>query len=246
MKLAKLPNGDPEIFYTLQGEGPFTGRPSVFIRSSLCNLHCSWCDTPFTWNWDGTPWEHEKNQKFKKQEALIDLPITEIAALISRFPCRHLVLTGGEPLLHQPEWVELLTSLNHKIKPYSVEIETNGTVIPSPEFDLLVSHYNVSPKLANSGNEASLRLKKKALQFFANSAKAVFKFVLTSPADLDEIKELSKTYGIPPERLFLMPEGTTPQKVSDNQSWVVEACLQHGYRFSDRLHIHLWGEKRGV
>ena len=110
MKLARLPDGSPEIFHTLQGEGASLGKPSVFIRSSLCNLHCQWCDTDYTWNWEGTPWKHERDgdpgyAKFRKSEQIIQRTPAEVAACAERFPCRHLVLTGGEPLLQEQEFL---------------------------------------------------------------------------------------------------------------------------------------------
>ncbi len=129
MKISRLPNGSPEIFHTLQGEGPTLGSPAVFLRLSLCNLHCHWCDTPYTWNWEKTPWPHQDGTKFSKAEQIIDLSPAQIAPLINNFHCKRLVITGGEPLLQQNDLLPLLQLLPNT--PF-LEIETNGTQLSSP------------------------------------------------------------------------------------------------------------------
>lgn len=245
MKIARLPNGSPEIFRTLQGEGPSTGCPAVFLRLSLCNLHCIWCDTPFTWNWETTPWEHQDLKKFTQAEQILSLDTQTIAqALIEQAqPGDRLVLTGGEPLLQQKE----LTTLLPKIaKTFSeIEIETNGTQKPSQALDHLLTQYNVSPKLKNSANSESLRLCADALSFFSSSKKAYFKFVIQNENDLTEVLNLAQEFKISSPRILLMPEGRTSEELAQNRAWIAQACLQHCFRMTDRLHVQLWGDARG-
>jgi 7-carboxy-7-deazaguanine synthase len=249
MKLARLPDGTPEIFHSLQGEGLSLGRPSIFIRASLCNLHCVWCDTDYTWNWEGTPWRHERDcepgyAKFRKAEQIIELAPTEVAALVREFPCRHLVLTGGEPLLQEEEFLEVLTILRASDPGWTAEIETNGTCEPGGAFDAAITQYNVSPKLANSRQEEKLRLHDGPLAFFAHSPKASFKFVITNETDLAEVADLRSRLDLAPGHIILMPEGRDPETLAERSRWLAEICRDHGYRFSPRLHIELWGPAR--
>lgn len=251
MKLARLPDGSPEIFHTLQGEGISQGRPAVFIRASLCNLHCHWCDTDYTWNWEGTPWSHERDgeegyRKYRKEEQILELTPAEIAQRVRAFDCRHLVLTGGEPLLQQDGFAETLSLLQEQDGEWTAEVETNGTIAPKPEFDALVAHYNVSPKLANSGMKEDLRISEKALSWFANSSRAWFKFVVQDDNDLAEVRALRERFLIPHDRILLMPEGRTGEALAHRREWLTSQCLALGYRFSDRLHVHLWGSTRGT
>lgn len=250
MKIARLPSGEPEIFQSLQGEGVDAGVPAVFIRASLCNLHCSWCDTDYTWNWEGTPWTHERDAepgyaKYRKSEQIVDLTPAEVAARAARFDCRHLVLTGGEPLLQQEEFREVLSALGVGGADWTVEVETNGTIGPGAELDALVTRYNVSPKLANSGNPEDLRTNTPALEFFRQSPKAWFKFVVRDPGDFEELQALRNRFSLPADRILIMPEGRTPEAL-DRHAWVAERCRIHGFRLSDRLHVRLWGSARGT
>lgn len=250
LKLAVL-NGKPEIFHTLQGEGISTGVPSVFVRSSLCNLHCSWCDTDYTWNWEGTPWTHENDQvagysKFKKSDYILECPVVDVVQHVKQFPCKNLILTGGEPLLQQSGWSALIQTLRASDPDYRFEVETNGTQLPTPEMAEAINQWNVSAKLSNSGNDAKLRDNPKAMQWFANSPKAWFKFVIQDPQDLSEMQQLEQKYSIPRERILLMPEGRDEETLRQRRLWLADLCRDHGYRFSDRLHIQLWGSKRGV
>lgn len=250
IKLAKL-NGKPEIFYSIQGEGKSLGRPSVFVRTSLCNLHCVWCDTDYTWNWEGTRFPHVNDakpgyEKFNKDEYIAHLPTEDVVRSIAAEDCKNIVLTGGEPLLQQDELVNVMQQLRAVDNDYWFETETNGTILPLEDFDLLVDQYNVSPKLANSGNPQKLREKKRPYDFFASSAKAFFKFVVAEPADLDEVLLLIETYNIANEKVFLMPEGTSPERLRQKQQWVIETCKKYGFNYTDRLHIQIYGNKRGV
>ncbi|MDF1825386.1 MAG: 7-carboxy-7-deazaguanine synthase QueE [Verrucomicrobiales bacterium] len=241
MKLARMPDGSPEIFYTLQGEGRNTGRPSVFIRSSLCNLHCRWCDTDYTWNWEGTDFVHESGRKYRREEQILDCTIEEICDEVSRFPCINYVLTGGEPLIQEKAWSDLMELL-----PGHFEIETNGTLLPSEPFLQRIDQINVSPKLKNSGIEASLRSKPDVLRSLAATGKADFKFVVGSAEDFDEIQTLSGSAEIPAAHIFLMPKANSVAELEANQGFVAELAQEHGLNYSDRLHLRLFGAKRGV
>ena len=250
LKLARLGNS-PEIFHSLQGEGVSIGLPSIFIRASLCNLHCRWCDTDYTWNWEGTPWEHENDllpdyQKFRKDEYITTLDVTEVVSIITSLPCHNIILTGGEPLLQDEAWCTLMQTLLEKDEQYRFEVETNGTLTPSSNFDTLINQYNVSPKLKNSGNKKSLRIQRASLQFFSKSDKSWFKFVIAAQSDLEEIETLIQKYNLPQERILLMPEGRDTQTLEKRRLWLANICREKNFRFSDRLHINLWGSKRGV
>lgn len=248
MKLAKL-NSKPEIFYSIQGEGASTGKPSIFVRLSLCNLHCSWCDTDYTWNWIGTKFTHENDNdpdysKFDKSEWIYEAGVDEVIAQISQYRCKRVIITGGEPLLQQKELTLLAQKL--KVLSYYIEMETNGTLIPTQELYNLIDQFNVSPKLSNSNNELKLRNKERSLASFSASDKAYFKFVITAESDLDEVVHLSDKFEIDPSKVFLMPEGTTGKSLSHKRHWLIEKCKEHGYNYSDRLHVQVYGNKKGV
>lgn len=250
LKLAVL-NGQPEIFHTLQGEGVSMGVPSIFVRSSLCNLHCTWCDTDYTWNWEGTPWPHENDakpgyKKFKKADYLTEVTIDDVAEQIRHSPCKNIILTGGEPLLQQEGWSELIQHLRSQDGEYRFEVETNGTQLPTPFMQEAINQWNVSPKLSNSGNAENLRVSEKALNYFSTAPNAWFKFVVQDEQDLAEVQELEQKFTIPRSRILLMPEGRDEDTLHKRRLWLADLCRDNGYRFSDRLHIHLWGSKRGV
>jgi organic radical activating enzyme len=245
MKLARLAEG-PEIFFSLQGEGKNLGAPSVFVRTSRCNLYCSWCDTPYTWNWSGTSFAHDGGQKFDPREQTLELGVSEVVAWVRRWPCRRLVLTGGEPMLQAQECAALVRALRDIEPRYAVEIETNGTLVPPAELDAVMDQYTVSPKLDNSGVERSLRLRHEALAFFAASPKSVFKFVVAGRDDVAQVSELAHRHGVDPDRIYLMPRASSAAALVELSPEVAEICMAHGYRFSDRLHIHLFGNRPGV
>ena len=227
--------GEPEIFASLQGEGPSAGRPSVFVRLSNCNLACGWCDTAYTWRFSGPgAFERKANQ--------IVLSEDDTASRILALAGNRLVVTGGEPLLQASALAKLLALL----PAMHVEIETNGTVAPPPAFDALIHQYNVSPKLAHSGNPAHLALIPERLAAFAADRRAYFKFVVATPEDVAEVLALAATYAIPRERLFVMPEGTDSAALRTRSRWLAAICATEGLRLSDRLHIHLYGDTRGT
>lgn len=252
MKLARMPDGEPEIFHTLQGEGRGIGLPSVFIRSSLCNLHCRWCDTDYTWNWVGTPFAHDRDAepgyaKYRREEQIVDLPVGAVADRAAGYGCPNFVFTGGEPLLHESDWVALMVNLRGRfVESCHFEVETNGTQLPGAEFLAAIDQINVSPKLGNSGVEEKLRLRPTVLRSLLETGKADLKFVVATEADLAEVDRLATELGVDPERVFLMPRAASVADLDRAGGWVADACLQRGFRYSDRLHLRLFGAKRGV
>ncbi|BFP42050.1 7-carboxy-7-deazaguanine synthase QueE [Flavobacteriaceae bacterium GF1] len=244
-------NGVPEIFHSLQGEGKSIGRPSIFIRTSLCNLHCIWCDTDYTWNWKSTDFKHKNDRKegyskFSKEDQIIELDTSEIVSIVLGFDCSSIVLTGGEPLIQQFGLVKVMKVLREKPMDYHFEVETNGTIMPTREVDALIDQYNVSPKLKNSGIPESLRIKPEPLGFFSKSHKANFKFVVSDKGDIEEILTLMAIYGIDPNRIYLMSEGTSMDELSEKNNWLVDICKKYNFHFTHRLHIFIWGSKRGI
>jgi len=238
--------GEPEIFLSLQGEGPSAGRPCVFVRLSRCNLACRWCDTAYTWRFIGDIRPHRDDMTFERGENQITLDVREVAMRVLALRPSRLVLTGGEPLLQGAPLARLIAELKEALPRLEVEIETNGTVPPPHALSQLVDQFNVSPKLAHSGNPENLALVPELLRDWAADQKAWFKFVVASDEDITEVAELQALYRIAPERLFVMPEGTDSETLRQRSKWLAGAALTHGWRFSDRLHIHLYGDTRGT
>ncbi len=240
--LATDDSGAPEIFASLQGEGPSMGVPVAFVRLSRCNLACTWCDTAYTWRFDGDNRPHRDGIAFDRKANQVTLSPAEAAGRIAALGQQRLVITGGEPLLQAGALAEMLAALPD----ISVEIETNGTVAPPARLDVRVDQYNVSPKLAHSGNPADLALLPERLDAWASEPRAFLKFVVASPEDVDEVLALQQRYRFRPGQVFLMPEGTDSATLRARQEWLSELCLKHGFRMSDRLHIHLYGDTRGT
>jgi len=223
-----------EVFYSIQGEGILAGTPSAFIRASGCNLRCVWCDTPYA------SWEPEGEE----------LAIEEILAWVARFRAHYTVLTGGEPMI-APEIVPLTQALRQMGQ--HITIETAGTVFAPVDCHLM----SISPKLSNStpfereaGRWVSmherLRIQPAVLRRLMETYEYQLKFVVQQEEDLPEIRELVERLHANPQRVVLMPEGTDPAVLRERALWVVEACKAHGYRYSPRLHIELYGNRRGV
>lgn len=240
--LATVAPGDPEIFASVQGEGPSAGSPCAFVRLSRCNLACTWCDTAYTWRFTGDRRPHRGNETYARADNQVTLPERSVAERIAALGQDRLVVTGGEPLLQGAALGRLLGLLGG----IAVEVETNGTVAPHPALDAHVTQYNVSPKLAHSGNDAALALVPARLAAFAADPRAWFKFVVAEPDDVTEVEALGRAYAISPERIFLMPEGTTSAVLGERSAWLAAQCREHGFRLGDRLHIHLYGDTRGT
>jgi organic radical activating enzyme len=242
LALACTTPGEPEVFASLQGEGPSIGRPSTFIRLSNCNLACQWCDTAYTWRFSGNNHPHRDGVTYERKANQIVLSEDHAAARVAALGGNRLVITGGEPLLQAPALARMLALLPGM----HVEIETNGTVPPVPALDGQVHQYNVSPKLAHSGNAGELALLPERLAAFAADSRAYFKFVVADPADLAEVLALQQAHDIPGERLFVMPEGRSSAAIRERLGWLAPLCAAHGLRLTDRLHIHLYGDTRGT
>lgn len=240
--LATQAPGEPEIFASLQGEGPSAGMPVAFLRLSRCNLACQWCDTAYTWHFEGDDRPHRSGETFERKANQLALPEEDVAQRIAALGQNRLVITGGEPLLQASALARLLELLPDM----TVEIETNGTVAAPPRLDVRIDQYNVSPKLAHSGNPAELALLPERLDAYATDRRAFFKFVIANLADVDEVLVLAARYRFRPGHVFLMPEGTDSATIRQRAQWLAPLCLEHGFRMSDRLHIHLYGDTRGT
>ncbi|MFM5952700.1 MAG: 7-carboxy-7-deazaguanine synthase QueE [Novosphingobium sp.] len=242
LTLATTTPGEPEIFASLQGEGPSAGRPCAFVRLSRCNLACSWCDTAYTWRFEGDNRPHRDSLAFDRKTNQLVLDEADVAARIMALGQDRLVLTGGEPLLQGAALARMVALLEG----VSVEIETNGTVAPHPALDSQVAQYTVSPKLAHSGNSADIALISNRLSAWVQEPKVYFKFVLSAPEQVEEVLALAETYAIPHQRIYLMPEGTDSATLRERERWLAPLALENGLRLSDRLHIHLYGDTRGT
>ncbi len=240
--LATTAPGEPEIFASVQGEGMSAGRACAFVRLSRCNLACEWCDTAYTWRFEGDNRPHRDGADFDRATNQITLDEADVAARIAALGRLRLVVTGGEPLLQAPALARMLALLpgGH------VEVETNGTVAPPAVLDNLVHQWNVSPKLAHSGNPRELALRPEALSAFAADPRATFKFVIASEDDLAEVREIANAHAIPSSRIWLMPEGRDSSTIRQRGAWLADYCSKHELNFSDRLHIHLFGDTRGT
>ena len=233
LRVSKLDDGNPEIFKSIQGEGANIGKPCVFLRLSGCNLKCAWCDTKYTWDWD----------KYNYEDEVVQLPVKKLIDDITSLHCQHIVITGGEPLLQQKPLVKLTTHLSQI--GFFIEVETNGTISPIGSLANTINQWNVSPKLANSENDIRHGYSLAVLNDFMAFEKSYLKFVLKDPDDCNEVVNIVNRLGISPNRVYLMPEGTTREEISRKSAWITELCLLHGYNFTTRAHILIWGDKRG-
>ena len=234
LKVSRQPDGRPEIFHSIQGEGVYAGRPAVFLRLALCNLACVWCDTRYTWDW-----EH-----YDQRKEVAAVSVDKAEEEIRRFDCRNLVVTGGEPLVQQRALTPLLERL--KDGSFWIEVETNGTIVPQKKLLAIVDHWSVSPKLENSGNTLFARENPRAHRLFRDLPSTHFKYVLEKADDLSELRAVMDRYEIPPDRIILMPQAQDRDTLLERSRWLVDICKSEGYLFSTRLHILLWGNRRGV
>ncbi|HTL28891.1 MAG TPA: 7-carboxy-7-deazaguanine synthase QueE [Tepidisphaeraceae bacterium] len=225
-----------ELFYSIQGEGKLTGVPSVFVRASGCNLRCVWCDTPYaSWNPEGD-----------------DISVDEIVGRSGEFGAKHVVVTGGEPMI-MPEIVALCAAFRKAH--YHITIETAATVFKPIEMDLA----SLSPKLSNSTpwereggrfaeSHERQRINIPVIQQFIDSAPDFqLKFVVSNEQDLTEIHTLlSQLKNWQPNDVLLMPEGTDAATLDSRAGWIAEICKETGFRFCPRLHVMLYGNTRGT
>ena len=224
-----------EIFYSIQGEGRLTGVPSVFVRTSGCNLRCWFCDTPYT------SWEPEGEER----------SVADILGAVDSFNSRHVVVTGGEPLLAL-DIEELCAGL--RAGGYHITLETAATVFKAAECDLA----SLSPKLSSStprqradGKYAeqheSRRLRPDVIRAFMERSDYQLKFVIDRPEDVGEVLELlERLPGVEWSKVLLMPQGVERDELHKRGVWLVEECKKHGFRYCPRLHIDLFGNRRGT
>ena len=226
-----------EIFYSIQGEGGLTGVPSVFVRTSGCNLRCNWCDTPYaSWNPEGAA-----------------RAIPQILAEIEKYPARHVVLTGGEPMIAKD--VHALAAAIRELG-YHLTIETAATVAPE---GIACDLASLSPKLLNSAPDSrlgvtwrkkheSLRWQPAVVRAWIDQGEYQFKFVVTQPGDVEEVGGMlaSLKRDIPRHRVLLMPEGVTVEGTRARAAWLCELCKTRGFRYAHRLHLELYGNQRGT
>ena len=220
-----------EIFYSVQGEGGLMGVPSIFVRTTGCNLRCSWCDTPYT------SWQPEG------EEISFDGILARTAEYAA---ARHVVLTGGEPMI-APGIAELAS--RYRELGMHITFETAGTVFAPVACDLM----SISPKLANSTPEGPfrqqherLRLQPEVLRRLTGEFDYQLKFVIAKREDLAEAQQVIDAVQAPAHKVVLMPEGTSADVLNERGAWVAELCKQYGYRFSPRLHVYLYGNRRGT
>ncbi|MCB5426206.1 7-carboxy-7-deazaguanine synthase QueE [Altererythrobacter sp. CC-YST694] len=242
LTLATTTPGEPEIFASIQGEGPSMGKPCAFVRLSRCNLACVWCDTAYTWRFTGDNRPHRDGIAYDRAENQLTLPEEEVVARIAALGMKRLVITGGEPLLQAPALARMLEHLPGMI----VEIETNGTMKPAEALDPFVAQYNVSPKLSHSGNPAELALIPERLEGWVAQPKATFKFVVATMEDVAEVLALAEAHAIPRERIMVMGEGTDQQTLERREAWLADVCIREQLTLSKRLHIQLFGDSRGT
>lgn len=219
---------------TVQGEGPSTGRRASFIRLGGCNLHCTWCDTPYTWD----------ASRFDLRKELTRTPVDEIVTRALDGNPGIVVITGGEPLMHQhqPGWADLLDRLTEA--GVEVEVETNGTLAPTPGTAWRVSRFNVSPKLAHAGDLERDRIKPRALAALVQTGRAAFKFVCATPADVDEVAAVAAQWRLPARTVWVMPEGTTTAALGEHLAAIADPAVAAGFNLTTRLHVHAWGNER--
>jgi 7-carboxy-7-deazaguanine synthase len=214
-----------ETFYSIQGEGATAGVPAVFVRLQGCSVGCGWCDTKYSWDPDAG------------REIELPAVLDEIAA----FPCRRVVITGGEPL-ESALFLPLATALGQRA--YAIEVETAGVLEPPAAAGPDIQ-WNVSVKLAGSSVAEARRINPAAIRAFLGR-QAWWKFVVSEPGEIGEVLRLAERFALPHERVLLQPEGLRAEELAARTPWLVEACKTHGFRLSPRLHILIWGARRGV
>lgn len=247
-----------EIFgITIQGEGASAGKEVVFLRLANCNISCQKCDTDFTWRFDDKH-PHVNNVVYKREDEIHKMSLFEIRKELYKkgtvpvttlgvahsFYVKALVVSGGEPLMQQKRLAPLLMQL--KKEGWWIEIETNGTLVPRRELVDTVDQINCSPKLDStfSGESLKRRIREGALKALASEEKTHFKFVISEKENMTEALELIQRFGM--KTIYLMPEGRVLSEIQEKKPWVEALAKEYGLRFSTRLHVELWGNKRAV
>lgn len=222
---------------TIQGEGPHAGRSVLFLRLGGCNLSCSWCDTPYTW--DATRF-NLREECPPRTPGDIFADIWELAG-----PTVPLVISGGEPLLHQknPAFISLLDALVASGR--EVHVETNGTVEPTAHVVASVSHFSVSPKLANAGDHKRSQSAAPWLGW-AEVPHAVVKFVVRDKGDVQAAIHHASRLKMPRSRIWVMPEGTSAAVLNRRWPEIARAAADNQINASHRLHVLAWGDVKGT
>jgi 7-carboxy-7-deazaguanine synthase len=218
---------------TIQGEGKYQGRPCAFIRLGGCNLDCVWCDTPFTWDWEG-----KNGIAFDRKEELVEVPLNEVIEYASNFT--RIVFSGGEPLIQKRPLKIITDTLNEH---HIIEIETNGTLSPEGLHEDI--QFNVSPKIGNSGVSWNRAIKTNILKEFADRG-AIFKFVISSAEDIKNVLDIQKEVGMWHGSIYLMPEGRTRAEILDRLPMLFDICSELGFSLSPRIHVLAFNDRRGI
>jgi organic radical activating enzyme len=217
---------------TFQGEGPSQGRLACFVRLFGCHMTCGWCDTPQTW-------DRRRHDLAAEQR---HIAVADILDWLSDVSDGMLVITGGEPLLQQRALEPLLIAIRQNSLASEIEVETSGTIAPRPAVVEAATRFIVSPKLAHSGLLERQRLRPAALRQFVLSGKAIWKFVVQSVSDLDEVENLVTQYRLDP--VWIMPEGTDSTTVLGRLRLLADPVLARGWNLTSRLQILLWENVR--
>lgn len=227
-----------ETFVSIQGEGPSSGEPALFLRLANCNLNCVWCDTRHSWDWDA----YDKTEEVENVD-----PELLVERLTSVLPpsVKLLVLTGGEPLLHQSAIMGILTKLLVRHPHVRVEVETNGTIAPTPQMQEVVHLFVVSPKLPNSAIPEKRRIRLPVLSAFSRM-NAVLKFVLENPDEIAEASALAAGSGFDSSRVWVMPQTTTAASLGPLVAALAPEAIRAGFKVSSRLHVLAWSDARGT
>ncbi|MEY9945248.1 7-carboxy-7-deazaguanine synthase QueE [Kitasatospora sp. GAS1066B] len=224
---------------TVQGEGRSLGRRCAFLRLGGCNLSCRWCDTPYTWDWQG---RSDAGVRYDPKVELHRRTVDSVAEELLAFGVDLVVVSGGEPLNQQARLLPLVRLLT--ARGIEVEIETNGTRAPDPHLIETGVRFNVSPKLAHSGDPVRQRIVPGALRRFARTPGTTFKFVCRDTADLDEVAGLVAEMGI--DSVWIMPEGQDRDAIDKHTRALVTSVIDRGWNITTRLHTLVWGHRRGV
>jgi len=234
-----------ELFVSVQGEGPSIGKPAAFVRLGNCNLTCSYCDTPYTWDFE----------RFDATKELSQRRVEDVVRFLLESCPGRVIITGGEPLIQQKLLADLLALVDEAVarqepRPWAgrllVEIETNGTIQPTPALARRVDQWNVSPKLEASGEPEARRLRAGALAWFSSQPNAFFKFVVASEADAEEATGLVRRFGLPSERVLLMPEAKNRVELEARELAVSTWAAERRFGTTTRLHLKLWDGARGT
>jgi organic radical activating enzyme len=218
-----------------QGEGPAAGQRALFLRLGLCNLSCHWCDSAFTWNEQAYDLAQEISQEVEPWRLLDALPDASL-----------LVLTGGEPLLHRSNPLLLETLSRWLATPgHRLHVETNGTIGPPP-WASLAEVWSLSPKVAQNDDPLKKRIKPRVLEQWSSVPGALLKIVVRDLRDLDTFAAMLPDWGPwRPEQVWVMPEGETAEQVLAVAQQVKESTMTHGWNFTLRQHVLLYGTERG-